>query len=93
MLPFFPVIEFSVTELVQLKEKFSDPLVKKYLTYLAAVESSDLVENGEPKDGETAESFLRRQATVRGKVEAMVTLLALSQVEEPAQGNNGNIAG
>jgi len=92
MLSFFPKISFSTTEMVQIKEKLSDPLIKKYLTYLAIAESDDLIVNGEPKDNETADSFLRRQAEVRGKVDVLETLLLISEPEESTSDNSGNVA-
>lgn len=93
MLTFLPKITFSTTEMVQIKEKLSDPLLKKYFTYLAVVESNDLIANGEPKENETADSFLRRQAEVRGKVALAETLLVISEAELSPSDSNGNVAG
>jgi len=93
MLSFIPKITFVTSELHQIAEKLNDPLLRKYLTYIASVEASDILENGEPKEGETADSFLRRQAEVRGKVAVIEALLSISPVGEAQSGANGNVAG
>ena len=92
MLSFLPAINFTNTELAILHQKMSDPVIVKYLSMLALSESNDLLTHGEPQENESAEALLRRQAHVRGRIEAIETLLTISKQETPDVGD-GNSAG
>lgn len=92
MLSFLPAINFTNTELAILHQKMSDPVIVKYLSMLALSESNDLLTHGEPQENESAEALLRRQAHVRGRIEAIETLLTISKQETPTEGD-GNFAG
>lgn len=92
MLSFLPSINFTSTELAILQQKMSDPIIVKYLSMLALTESNDLIMHGEAKENESAEALLRRQAHVRGRIEAIETLLTISKQETPTVGD-GNSAG
>jgi hypothetical protein len=56
---------------------FTAPTVRKYLTSLANDAIKDIVFS-EPAVNETAESYLRRVANVKGRLEALNTLLSIS---------------
>lgn len=91
MLSFIPKIEFSLGEITALSERMKDPIIVKYLTMIVSIEAVDLLTNAEPREGETAEAFLRRQAAVRGRIEAIEALLSIAN-KEPDEGD-GNLAG
>jgi len=71
-----PTSELSATEKTIIVKSFSDPAVQKYLQNLAKEIIMDIV-SGEPQINETAESYLRRQATVKGRLEVINTLLLI----------------
>lgn len=75
----FPDIVFSTAELVELSEHLDSPVVKKYLKYQQS-QQVKTIGNGLPKEGESAESYLRRQAVVVG---GLGVLEALLKIEKP----------
>lgn len=77
MLPnIFPETKFTTTELTILAENFTHPVVKKYL--LSEARSSlEAIATGLPKEGESAEEYLRRQAQVVGGMRVYEALLAI----------------
>lgn len=81
ILPIFPEIVLSDSELNIIGTQLDHPVVKKYFHKLAYDLARDLIVNGEPAEGETAESFLRRQAAVRGRLEAFNTLLLVEKAK------------
>ncbi len=91
MLSFLPEVKFNSGEMAVLVERLKDPIIQKYLSMLVRIEAADFLVNIEPKDGETAEGFLRRQALVRGRIEVLETLISIA-MQEPEEGS-GNIAG
>lgn len=72
---FAPII-LSDTEQDIVVTAFSQPAVKKFLTSFANDAIKDL-SYGEPDINETPESYLRRQARVKGRLEAVATLLQI----------------
>lgn len=76
----FPTTTFTTTELVELALEFNKPVVKKYLHMLAVTAVRDLA-HGQRKAGESAESYLERQAVVSGGLAAIEQLL---NIEAPA---------
>ena len=76
----FPPKEFTTTEMNLIAEQLQKPELRKYLTHLA-VESLKSIASGMPKQDETAESYLRRQATVAGGMGVCEALLAIEPVK------------
>lgn len=76
----FPEQQFSSAELFEIAEAFTRPAVKKYLKQELANSIKALAE-GRPKEGESAESYLRREAEVQGGLVVLETLL---QIEKPS---------
>jgi len=77
----FPDIQLSETEQDIVAKCLTTPAVKKYFHSLAHQNGQDIV-FGEPGQNETAESYLRRQAAVRGRLEVLNTLLSIGDSEE-----------
>lgn len=75
----FPSVIISSTDESVINTALSNPSVKKYLTMLAQQSANDIL-TGEPAIGETAESYLRRQAAVKGRLEVLETLLSIQAV-------------
>jgi hypothetical protein len=73
----FPYVELNSTEQEMIAVAFTAPTVRKYLTSLANDAIKDIVFS-EPAVNETAESYLRRVANVKGRLEALNTLLSIS---------------
>lgn len=71
-----PTSDLSSTEQTIIVKAFNEPAVQKYLGNLAKETIMDIV-SGEPQINETAESYLRRQATVKGRLEVLNTLLLI----------------
>lgn len=80
----FPTQTFANAELVEIAEALNKPAVKKYLRHQQGI-SIKAIANGLPKEGESAESYLRRQATVVG---GLGVLEALLQIEKPASASS-----
>lgn len=76
MTDLFSPIVLSDTEQDIVVAALSQPAVKKFLTSFANDAIKDL-SYGEPEINETAESYLRRQARVKGRLEAVATLLQI----------------
>lgn len=72
----FQQVTLSDTEQDVVVAAFSQPAVKKFLTSFANDAIKDLA-YGEPAVNETPESYLRRQALVKGRLEAVATLLQI----------------
>lgn len=72
----FPPVEFSRAELFEIAEAANKPAVKKYLKAQQG-EFIKGIATGMPVEGESAESYLRKQATVVGALEALERLLAI----------------
>lgn len=72
----FPAITLVQTEIDVINDKLSDPAVKKYLHMLAYNNAQSMV-LGQPAEGESAESYLRRAASVQGRLEVLETLLSI----------------
>jgi len=72
----FPLVEFNTTEETVIAEALTNPTVVKYLKSIASALIKDIV-LGEPQINETAESYLRRQANAKGRLEAINTLLQI----------------
>lgn len=76
----FPMTTFSATEMNLLAESFNNTTVRKYLHHLAYT-SGAAIATGEPRENESAEAYLRRQARVQGQLDTVETLLSI----KPAQ--------
>lgn len=73
------------TEIQQAAAYLSQPVVKKYLSNMASAEAKDLAFNMDPKEGESAESFLGRRRGVHGRLEALITLLSIhNPLQQPS---------
>lgn len=72
---------FNATELEELRLKFEDSLVRKYLTMLSAKAVVSLAV-GDRSDNESAESFLEKRARVQGSMMAIETLLSMKPASE-----------
>jgi hypothetical protein len=73
----FPSVELNSTEQEMIAIAFAAPPVRKYLTSLANEAIKDIVYS-EPAINESPESYLRRVANVKGRLEALNTLLSIS---------------
>jgi hypothetical protein len=76
---FAPII-LSTTEQELVVQALSTLPVRKYLTALAN-ETIREIAYGEPAVNETSESYLRRLALVKGRLEALNTLLQIQAAE------------
>lgn len=72
----FPDVVFSNTELYEIATAMNNPSVKKYLVHQQR-EFIKGIANGLPAEGESAESYLRRQAVVVGSLEVLESLLGI----------------
>lgn len=77
----FPDQKLSQTEMDVIADKLSDPAVKKYFHVLAYEAGRDIA-TGEPKEGESAENYLRRESRVKGRLDALNTLLSISSASQ-----------
>lgn len=77
----FPEIVLNTTEEVLVATALALPAVKKYFHSLANQNGKDIV-FGEPFENESAESYLRRQALVKGRLEVLQTLLSIEPAVE-----------
>ncbi len=77
----FPEIILNTTEEVIVANALALPAVKKYFNSLANQNGKDIV-FGEPFENESAESYLRRQALVKGRLEVLQTLLSIEPAVE-----------
>lgn len=68
--------ELSETETEIAIQCLSNPSLKKYLHQLANVQAQGII-NGSPKEGQSAEEYLRKLAAVQGRLEVLQTLLAI----------------
>ena len=84
MLPFIQDPKLTDTELAQAAVHLSQPVVKKYLTRLAADIAEDVLRHTEPAEGQSAESFLRSRTSETGRLEVLTTLLAI-EAANPGQ--------
>lgn len=73
----FPETTFSKTEMEVIAANMTHPSVKKYLQHLAYTAGQDIA-TGEPAEGESAESYLRREFRVKGQLDALQALLSIS---------------
>lgn len=78
----FPEIILSQTEVDIISNRLSDPVVKKYF-HKMAYETSQNIILSEPDLNESPESYLRRVATVKGRLEAFNTLLSIDPIAAP----------
>ncbi len=94
MLQSIPFPNLTNNELFIVSAHLSEPVVKKYFRGLAIAAITDLTEHGEPAEGESVESLLRRQNKVRGHIELLETLLLVEVGKDPEEkqisGNNPN---
>lgn len=72
----FPSPVLSDTEKKIVADAMTLPAIKKYLSGLANDAIKDIV-YGEPEINEVPESYLRRLALVKGRLEAVNTLLQI----------------
>ena len=72
----FPEKEFNTTELTIIAQCLGHPVVKKYFLDLASRNLKAIV-FGQRKPGESAESYLERQAVVAGGLAVIEMLLAV----------------
>lgn len=79
----FPIREFNTTELNEIAEALSKPIVKAYLKNQAILAFQGIA-RGLPRDGESAEEYIRRQATVVGSIAVIEEMLLI----EPATSSN-----
>ena len=77
----FPDIVLSDTEMSIVAAALSQPAVKKYFHSLAHSDGRDIVFS-DPANGESAESYLRRKASVRGRLEVLNTLLSIEALSQ-----------
>lgn len=73
----FPEIKFTRSELIEIQGAFSLPSVVKYLNSMAYSAGTDIC-TGIIGDGESAESYLRRQEFVKGGLGVIDTLLKIN---------------
>ena len=73
-----PTITLSETEQEDVIKHLSEPVVKRYLTMLAAGVASDLL-TASPSAGESDSEFIRRQQSHRGSLATFNTLLSISK--------------
>lgn len=73
----FPAIKFTSSELQEIATALSSKAVVKYLNSLAYNAGADLC-SAVREPGESAESFLTRQESVRGGLSVLNTLLQIS---------------
>jgi hypothetical protein len=85
MLPYINNPELTETELAEAAKHLSMPVVKKYLTAQAADITVDVIQNVEPADGESTESFLRRRAGETGKLAILTILLGIEAADPGKQ--------
>lgn len=76
MIDLFQPVNLSDTEQRIIADAMTLPAVQKYLRSLAEAAIKDIV-FGDPAINETPESYLRRQALVKGRLEAINTLLQI----------------
>ncbi len=79
-LVFVPEVTLSETEINIVHQRFSDETVKKYLISLAWGITHDILTNNSPREGESAESFLRVQQNAYGRLEVINTLLSIHSI-------------
>lgn len=75
-----PKIELTATELALVAQKLDDPLIKKYLIFLARPLIAAIILNGDtpPLDsGETMETWKISVNRFRGQVEALEHLISI----------------
>lgn len=72
----FPSVTFATAELTEIAEAMNKPAVKKYLKTQQGLLVQDIA-TGLPAAGESAEEYLRKQATVVGALGAIERLLAI----------------
>lgn len=77
----WPKQEFASTELVQLNGYLSQPVVKKYLLHMVSMTMQALAQGG-LKPGQTAESYLIDEATIKGGLDVLDKLM---KFEYPVQ--------
>jgi len=81
----FPEPSFTTAELFELAVTIHKPVMQKYLRTLACTAIKDIC-HGQRKEGESAESYLERQAVVAGGLAVVEQLLNV----EPPVANDGN---
>ncbi len=74
----FPDLQFSTTELIEIANVMNSPLIRKYLTSCAAIALKDIGQ-GLPKENETAEAYLLKQAQVVGSLNTFRMLLSIEK--------------
>ena len=84
MIPYINNPTLTDTELAEAAKHLSAPVVKKYLTAQAADIAEDILNNTDPMDGESAESFLRRRSNEAGRL-AILTILLGIEAANPGQ--------
>ena len=84
MIPYINNPTLTDTELAEAAKHLSAPVVKKYLTAQAADIAMDVIQNVDPSEGESAESFLRRRTGETGKL-AILTILLGIEAANPGQ--------
>jgi hypothetical protein len=75
----FPYVSFTSAEMAEIATAINKPAVQKYLKHQQG-EFIKGIGNGLPDEGESAESYVRRQAVVVGNLEVLEQLLGI----EPA---------
>lgn len=72
----FPEIKFTASELHDIATHLANPAVQKYLQSLAYNAGIDIC-MGTRKEGESPESYLEREAYVKGGLGVLETLLSI----------------
>lgn len=75
-----PNIAMTETELAVAAEHMAQPVVQKYLRMLSYDNAAAII-TGSPKDGETSESYLLREAAVKGRLDVLATLLSIQAAQ------------
>ena len=76
----FTTHELSNTELSIAQAHLSDPVVKRYLHFLAQ-EQINLIAGSEQSEGESDHNYIRKLSRAKGSLDLFNTLL---QIESPA---------
>lgn len=79
----FPAIVLAQTEVDVIAEHLANPTLRKYFHKMAYAIAQDIILS-EPAVGESNESYLRRVAGARGRLEAFNTLLSISEGTAPS---------
>lgn len=79
-LSIFPDIDISEDEQRIIHQVFTMPVVKKYL-HKMAYDQAKFAATASPTPGENPEDFLRKLATVHGRIEVLETLHSINPAD------------